>query len=261
MKHTLFYYSGTGNSLWITKELSSKLGETNIISMVEWQKNKQPISSDVIGFIFPVYMWGVPGRVLEFISQITFLESKYVFAIAVNAGEVSNTIVQLKKIIQQKNSRLSLGFQIKMPSNYIPWGGPRPKDRIQKLYDDALAKIDKISNHIKAKETRPLDVGPLWQRILYSMVVYRLSFSHVRTMDGKFWVDDKCNGCGICAKVCPTKNVVLVNNRPTWHKNCEQCLACIQWCPQCAIQYGKNTVSFERYHHPEVSLKEMLKRD
>ena len=38
----------------------------------------------------------------------------------------------------------------------------------------------------------------------------------------------------------------------------EQCLACIQWCPQEAIQFGKKTPRYKRYHHPEVTVREML---
>jgi len=37
----------------------------------------------------------------------------------------------------------------------------------------------------------------------------------------------------------------------------EQCLACIQWCPAEAIQYGKNTAAKKRCHHPEIKLSDM----
>lgn len=29
----------------------------------------------------------------------------------------------------------------------------------------------------------------------------------------------------------------------------EQCLACIKWCPQETIQFGKKTPRYKRYHH------------
>ncbi|MEN6358816.1 MAG: hypothetical protein ABFD59_01960 [Smithella sp.] len=45
---------------------------------------------------------------------------------------------------------------------------------------------------------------------------------------------------------------------PAWHHRCEQCFACIQWCPEEAIQYGKGTRNKKRCHHPEISLKDML---
>jgi MinD superfamily P-loop ATPase len=55
-------------------------------------------------------------------------------------------------------------------------------------------------------------------------------------MDKSFWIDEKCNACGICATVCPCRNIRLDGaGRPTWSHQCEQCLACIQWCPRKAI--------------------------
>jgi ferredoxin len=38
---------------------------------------------------------------------------------------------------------------------------------------------------------------------------YKMSFAQVPKMDSRFWVDEKCNRCGICAKVCPVSNVTL----------------------------------------------------
>jgi MinD superfamily P-loop ATPase len=87
-----------------------------------------------------------------------------------------------------------------------------------------------------------------------------MSLRHVSKLDKNFWVDDKCNHCGICSKVCPPKNIEIVNEKPVWLHRCEQCLACIQWCPQEAIQYGKKTVNYARYHQPEVSLSDMLEQ-
>ena len=91
-------------------------------------------------------------------------------------------------------------------------------------------------------------------------LIYRISFRQVRKMDRKFWVDEKCDGCEICARVCPAANIKIIDGRPSWLHRCEQCLACLQWCPQEAIQYGKNTIKYPRYHHPEIILDDMLEQ-
>jgi epoxyqueuosine reductase QueG len=52
----------------------------------------------------------------------------------------------------------------------------------------------------------------------------------------------------------------MTNEKPSWLHQCDQCLACLQWCPQEAIQYGKKTVQYERYHQPEVTLDDMLEQ-
>ena len=77
-------------------------------------------------------------------------------------------------------------------------------------------------------------------------------------IDNHFWVDDNCNLCGTCLKICPVDNVIINNKLIRWKNNCEKCLACIQWCPKEAIQFGKDTIKRTRYHHPNVTLPEMI---
>jgi MinD superfamily P-loop ATPase len=75
-----------------------------------------------------------------------------------------------------------------------------------------------------------------------------------------FWVNAACDGCGTCAGVCPSGNIDLEDGRPTWKDHCEICVACLHWCPRRAIQAGRATLKRKRYHHPSVSLSDMLIR-
>jgi Pyruvate/2-oxoacid:ferredoxin oxidoreductase delta subunit len=50
----------------------------------------------------------------------------------------------------------------------------------------------------------------------------------------------------------------MANGKPIWQHRCEQCFACLQWCPEESIQYGKKTQKKKRYHHPEIKLSDML---
>lgn len=77
-------------------------------------------------------------------------------------------------------------------------------------------------------------------------------------MDKSFWINSNCNTCGICKSICPSKNIELKDGKPLWKHQCEQCLACIQWCPKQAIQYGKKTEKRKRYTNPYVSIKELI---
>ena len=63
-----------------------------------------------------------------------------------------------------------------------------------------------------------------------------------------FTANDKCIGCGKCAKMCPLNNIELKNSKPVWGKNCTHCMACICLCPTEAIEYGKKSVGKPRYH-------------
>lgn len=49
-------------------------------------------------------------------------------------------------------------------------------------------------------------------------------------------------------------------NRPEWGGNaCTFCFACINYCPpRHAIQSGTKTAARNRYHHPDVSITDMM---
>ena len=258
MDATIFYYTGTGNSLWVARTIAEELGGAELIPIAKHGEGKTIIDAKVAGVVFPVHIWGVPAPVVRFVESLEGTESVYFFGIAVHAGQVSNTLVQLKKILSRRGIPLSLGCEVRMPSNYIPWGGPGPRDRQRELFARGRNKISRIADMIRQRAILPVERGPLWQRIMFTPF-YRLSFSHVLRMDKKFRADDRCNGCGICLRVCPASNITMSEEKPRWHHRCEQCFACLQWCPTEAIQYGTRTLRYERYHHPEIVVRDILR--
>jgi ferredoxin len=255
MKTAIYYCTGTGNSLWIARHLAQALGESRPVPILDNQQTDPTV--DAAGLVFPVHVWGLPARIINFLPRLKSLQPRYVFAVAVHGGQVSNTLVQLKRLLNKNQLSLAAGFQIKMPSNYIPWGGPEPPDVQQQMFAAAKTKMSQIVSCIKDQDSGTIEKGPLWQRIIFTQV-YKLSAPHLADQDRKFWVDEKCNHCGTCSRVCPAQNITIQNGKPTWNHKCEQCLACLQWCPQQAIQFGKKTPQYPRYHHPEVQLKDML---
>lgn len=258
MKSVIYYYTGTGNSLWVARTLAAELGDTELISIPAVKSEAVKTEAESLGIVFPVYMWGVPSAVVKFVSNLGASAPEYLFAVAVNAGQVAGTLVQLESLLKARGMSLDSGFEVKMPSSYIPWGGSGPQEKLKRLYDEAREKIAQIAPSVRESKRLPVETGPLWQKILLSGLLYRVSYDKVPSMDRDFWVDEKCNGCGTCQRVCPAGNIIVKNGKPHWNQKCEQCFACLQWCPREAMQYGKNTPKYKRYHHPEVTLKDIL---
>ncbi|HDQ04230.1 MAG TPA: 4Fe-4S ferredoxin [Deltaproteobacteria bacterium] len=257
MNTIIYFYTGTGNSLWTARKLAVQLGNTELVPIPAAKNHSTVARAEAIGFVFPVHIWGVPKLVIDFINRLESGSSDYHFALAVNAGQVAATLVQLKKILIIKGYDLDAGFSIDMPSNYIPWSGAIAKKKQQIKFQQAEEKIGRIAKIIEAQRKLAPEKGPLWQNILFSYF-YRKSFPHIHKMDKSFRADDKCDSCRICEKICPVHNILIVDGKPLWQHHCEQCFACLQWCPQEAIQYGKNTNKKKRYRHPDISLKDML---
>ncbi|MDR2796938.1 MAG: 4Fe-4S binding protein [Treponema sp.] len=47
-------------------------------------------------------------------------------------------------------------------------------------------------------------------------------------------INEKCNKCGTCSKVCPTGNIEI-KDKVIFGNICESCYGCVHICPQNAI--------------------------
>src|SRR4030065_2960266 len=175
MKTDLFFYTGTGNSLWTARTLAKELGDAEIIPISAVSGEAVESRAEALGNIFPVHIWGGPGKGIAFTEELANSSASYCFAVAVNAGQVAATLLQLKKLMQGRGLSLSSGFEVAMPSNYIPWGGPGPEEKRIRRIDEARGKIALIAAAVAQREERPVERGPLWQTSLFNGVT-RLAF-------------------------------------------------------------------------------------
>jgi ferredoxin len=257
MKTTIYFYTGTGNSLWTARKIAEHLDQSELVPLKRNREEPVQCDSERIGLIFPVHIWGVPPPVIDFVHRLKAGPGQYFFAVAVNAGQVAATLIQLEGLLQTKGLHLSCGFSMDLPSNYIPWGGAISEEKQQAKFSTALEKCRRIATTVSNNKELPSEKGPFLLNLIFSMI-YRKTLPNVTRIDKSFFADEKCTACGICEKLCPSRNIVMSEEKPLWQHRCEQCFACLQWCPEEAIQYGKNTKSKKRYHHPEISLKDII---
>ncbi|MFH0947428.1 MAG: EFR1 family ferrodoxin [Elusimicrobiota bacterium] len=258
MKTKLFYFSGTGNSLKIARDLANELGNTEIVSINKVINDKNiDLSADNIGIVFPVYIWGLPLIVERFAKNLNVRKDKYLFAIANYGGFQGGSILQLKKIFDEKDIVFSAGFGIKMPGNYAPLYGAISVEKQMNIFEKEKIKIKYIADCIKNKN-KIIEKDFFLMKWIFHDLLYKISASHIPEEVKNFWADDKCNGCGICEKVCPVKNIKITVGKPKWDNNCEQCLACLQWCPVESIQFGKKTATRKRYRCPEINVSDFF---
>lgn len=256
MTTTLFYFSGTGNSLKVARDLAAELGDTNIVSIPKAIKETLDLSAKHIGIIFPVYMFGLPLIVKEFIKKLHPAKGRYIFSIATYGGKAANTLGIGSQLFKNQGLELSAGFLVKMPGNYTPLYGAIAQDKQNILFEKEKLKIKEIAAIIKTTQVHKVEKDLLFFRWLFS-AIYKLAGPKIPLMDKDFWADQNCNSCGICVKVCPINNIELQDGRPKWLHHCQQCMACLQWCPKEAIQYGKSTVGRKRFHHPDIKLQDL----
>lgn len=258
----IFYFSGTGNSLYVAKNIAQHTNE-NIISISAAMNDEAGSyeytlkDNETIGFVYPIYAWAPPQRVINYINKLKFNNYKdnYIFTVATCGANIGSTVKLLETCLKKKGLKLDSGFSIVMPNNYMVAGDVDKKEVEQKkllLVEDSLKKINKIINDRKA-EVYEVEKG-FMPGVLTTIVNPLFNKFAINTK--KFYVNDKCIGCGLCESVCNTRTI-KVDGKPVWGKECTQCLACVNLCPTKAIQCGKSTENKGRYKNPNIKVEEL----
>lgn len=269
MQSEIFYFSGTGNTLYIAEYLSKKIGA--IITSIEKVYDKKIISSDanIIGIILPVYYGDAPNIVKKFVENLVNIENKYIFLIANYGGGKGISIRSLKKIIDKKGGKVNAQIGIHMPQNSFY----KKYENKEVLHYKCNKKLDKIAPYINNQKYFS-DVGifdiiqiPM-QFIIHKMTreffLEFLNESPEKTTedltylaDRSYTVTNNCTGCKICSQICPVKNIQIINDRPKWLNRCENCKRCYNICPQKAIKIGLMKKDFY-YKNPKIEISELI---
>lgn len=285
MSTLICYFSGTGNSLAVARDIATGLGGA-LAPMAAGVNPRAVAAADAIGLVFPAYMAqlnGVPLAVQAFVSGLRGIEGTYLFAVCTCGGhEDFNALPALKRLerlVRAAGGKVSAEFAVRLPMNTLDYSHipvPIDQDRGRMLHQ-AEIKVREIcatvgertrSPHRAAKTVLNWTMGPLYR--LLQTVYYKdlrekskeLADRHmdyrelVRLSDRSIFADDNCRGCATCARVCPVMNIVVKDGKPSWLHRCEACLACAEWCPQNAIHHGFRKHG-ATYHHPGVTLEDM----
>ena len=149
--YMIFYFSGTGNTLWAMRKIAQITGEECFSIPTEINKEcKYTILKDErIGFVFPVHGWRPPKIVREFIKKMTInsnnLKSHYCYALCTAGDDVGMTMEYLNKDLAEKGLYTHSTFSLKMPESYVglPFMDVDTKEKeIQKKREAAIMLQD-----------------------------------------------------------------------------------------------------------------------
>ncbi len=269
MKVLILYFSGTGNTHFIAEEIYKGLINNNIdtnISSVEDFKPEHTNDFDILLFGFPIYACDMPIFLEDYISRLSITKLKGVYLFSTLGFYGGNSLKKVGNRFASKGFTVLGGQEVKMPGSDGLSFSKRDSKFVTKALTKDYSKLDEVENIISklANISRDINDTKNDSDILYndigiktkmiSKLMDPLFMLFLKTMEKlfkrKLWADSKCVKCGICEKICPSKNITVTEDRVIFSDKCYLCLRCVHQCPKEAIQIGKMTVDKFRWKGP-----------
>lgn len=250
----IFYFTATGNSLYVAKNLDEEL----ISIPKELNKSERHYKADKIGIVCPLFEFDMPDIVKEFIKGSTF-ETDYFYIIETFGCHNGGVCERVKNFLDSINKKVNYINSLLMFDNAII-----VFDMEQQRAIEDSKEVDKHIQYIK----KDIDERRNYiQESLKEEIDFYNGYQEMKTKNGPMYtfplykIEDRCLGCGTCSKVCPRGCVEMKNGLPIHdYTNCANCMACIQACPTKAIQFlhVKEPNPSARYRNPHISLQEII---
>lgn len=247
------YFSGTGNTEHVARTLGDIICEP-VVSVTDVKSENLELRGEKLVLAFPIYCWGVPPIVLDYIASLPerfIAEVKErgvpVVMVCTCGDDTGMAPEMLAGALAARGLELRGAWSVTMPNTYVILPGfDVDSSKV------TLGKLEEAAPRIAA-------IAAMIERGEWEMDVHRGSFPWFKTKviypmkrtwavnPRKFRTTQECVRCGRCVTVCPTGNVKMKSGQPAWGPDCAGCLACYHHCPTHAIEYGNRTNNKGQY--------------
>ena len=244
----IFYFSGTGNTRWIARQIAEAVGEELVYIPDAIRQGRYDYTlqaGERIGICFPTHGWQPPRIVRDFLTQVRIenAEERFCWALTTCGDSMGECMTILNKDLRKKGIEAETLFSVIMPESYVclPFMVTDTEEKEAWKLENAQHQLSHIIPIIRDRKRGIEELEKGATPRLYSYVIGGY-FNKRMITDRKFTVDtDVCIRCGKCVAVCPVDNIV--GTPPQWLHNgrCTCCLACYHHCPVHAINYGRIT--------------------
>ncbi len=267
MKIELRYFTGTGNSLKVLETCRIIFNESdNPTNISEISKNETILpDADLLGFCFPVYAFGIPRICNKYLNGIEKFKDQQKVFIIITAGDIDESgfaIKECERILSRKNCEIIYSDIIQMPINWTT--SPKPpfppsKEEAIEIIKKGEVKTQEVAKDILGgiKKYHSFNYPKRYSKIKFYWDYLLFKYLGLQNMWQLFEIYATCNGCQLCAKICPTNSIRIIDKKPVWSKTCEQCMRCVNFCPEESIyqSQGGETKGKNKYREPNFKPK------
>ena len=256
-KVKIFYFSGTGNALSVSRWLAAVATEMNIeseivdLSRIPKQVQITVENDSLIGFCSPTHGFNFPAVTLKFLWRFPRGNNR-VFIMNTRAGMKLWKIhlVGLSGVAQLFSAAVlkSKGYKIvgmrpvDLPSNWISIHPGLRNRVITSMFIRCERNTKKFARKIISGGREYRALWDIIQDIAIAPVAIGYYIVGRFVLAKSFIASSACTMCGLCIKSCPVSAIKTIDNRPYWTFKCESCMKCMNSCPERAIQTAHGLV-------------------
>ena len=261
-KSTIIYFmSGTGNSYrvatWIKDmAIRKKMRAEALPIPSNHSKREVPAPHEtLVGIVMPTHGFTAPWHMIRFVRRLPPGKKTDAFCLATRAGlkfgsvftpGISGTgTFAIAILLALKGYRVRGLMSLDMPSNWTAFhSGLRP-EKVEAIIGRAKPRAEGFFERLYAGKRIVFTRNNLYE-IVWGCILFPISLAYL--LIGRFFLaklffaNNRCNGCGICSDHCMVGAIKMVGHaipqRPYWKYNCENCMRCMAFCPQSAIEAG-----------------------
>ena len=247
----VFYFTATGNSLYVAKQLDSRC--ISIAQAIHDRRKKY--QAEKIGIVCPIFGHEVPELVRDFLKQTTF-ETPYFYMILTYGNRHGGAVELAENMLKEFDIQPSYINVLLMVDNYLLAFDMDKQKVLDKKVDN---HIRIIQNDIQSSKHY---IAPVTEkdRLAHKEYLERRAAMPKDAFSKLYRITEECIGCEICTKVCPKNCFTMKEHKSVWHsEGCIICMACIHACPMLAIQMNmpeKNPKA--RYRNEHISICEIV---
>ncbi len=232
----IIYFSGTGNTKFIAKNMKNKLQEydydCDLINIEKDKINIDDYESLIIGG--PVYVDRYPEILLNYVENNLKNFTGRCMLFTTQASNKDSTAFQ-HCINRMPNLNITYCTFFVMPNNFYNFMFKKSsKEEENQCFDKSLLIVEEsiknfLDGRVKNYSRKKLTVKMI-------DITYKFIFNYYVGFENKKITIDKqkCTSCKLCEKLCPV-NCIKINDGVSFNKNCLFCQRCINICPNNAF--------------------------
>ncbi len=139
----IYWFSGSGNSLHVAKRIGEAVEGAELIPVADATGEVDELPRQ-LGLVFPVYAWGPPALVAEFIENLPAGSPDYVFAVATCGSSPGSTMSITGRKLEKRGIVLDASMTLRMVENYPPMGGAPGSEKQAAVLEAAEKELDAI---------------------------------------------------------------------------------------------------------------------